>query len=156
MHPPFLHRGDGPNDAGVGGGLRRRCLVLRGLRGRGRRLLGKAGEASLYHKSNRIFKGVTGTFMGVGGAAMGGLGIAAAATVPVTIAIEVPAAGIMGFFGATTTAMIPVGTAATAGAVAAAIALPVVAAGALVGGIVLAVDSAEWKSRTSFPDPRLN
>ncbi|KAL1592629.1 hypothetical protein SLS60_011045 [Paraconiothyrium brasiliense] len=118
-------------------------------------ILGKAGTGHLYNKSNRIFRGMQAGTMALGGGTVGVLGVASTATVATTVAVELPAAGILGLFGATTTTLIPVGTAATAGAMACAIALPAVLAGVAVGGIIFAVQSTEWKDKTRFRDPRI-
>ena len=104
----------------------------------------------LYNKPNPLFQGATNSSMPAGVAAAGLLGMAA--TAATTVAIELPAAGLMGLLGATETFVI--GTTATAGATAAMIALPIVGAGVIVGGVVLLIDHLEWKDKTMFRDPR--
>jgi len=112
--------------------------------------MAKTGD-SLYNKPNLLFKGATATSM-IGGVGVAGLlGSAATATVATTVALELPAAGIMGLLGATVTEVIPVATTATAGAIGAAVAIPFVFAGVVVGGTILVAEGLE---RTKYRDPR--
>ncbi|KAK0507911.1 hypothetical protein JMJ35_009800 [Cladonia borealis] len=121
-------------------------------RKRYRKVLSALAETGvlLYNKPNPLFQGATNSSMPAGVAAAGLLGMAA--TAATTVAIELPAAGLMGLLGATETFVI--GTTATAGATAAMIALPIVGAGVIVGGVVLLIDHLEWKDKTMFRDPR--
>ncbi|KAH7408867.1 hypothetical protein BKA64DRAFT_704665 [Cadophora sp. MPI-SDFR-AT-0126] len=111
----------------------------------------------LHHKANPFFRGAAATGFAVTGGVAGALGVTATASVATTATVTIPAAGIAGFFGATVTETIFLGTTAAAGPVVAClacVAAPLLGGAAIFGGIVLAAEMAEWNAKTKFKDTR--
>jgi hypothetical protein len=83
----------------------------------------------------------------IGGAAFAACAVAAEATVVSTV----PAAGIMGWLGATTTVVAPAASAALAASIA-----PIAAASTVVAGLGYVWRARVWKDKTMFHDPSIS
>jgi hypothetical protein len=116
------------------------------------RALKKSGT-SLYNRRNLLFMGAQSIALGSMGGAMVAAGVAAEATTVVTTTVAVPAAGIAGWFGATTTATVAT-VAPAACATAGLVALPIIGVAGIASGIAVLAVTMEWKDKTMFLDPR--
>lgn len=109
----------------------------------------------IFHDSCILFGAAHLMGLGADGVIARAGAVAAEATTAVTMTMTVPASGIAGFFGATTTAVVPIGAVPTAGAAVGMVAVPLGFIGAAATGSAYAVQRSEWKSKTIFKYPRL-